>query len=279
MWSNTYNEIIKIALKPRSYLGVLAITVIAVLIIVAMKIDGNSYLQFLTSSFGSTLFLQGNIMNGNLISFIILSMLLIHIPLLIALVTGDLLSGEAAMGSMRLLATKPISRSGIVMSKFVAGAFYTLVVLVWLGFFAVVVSKLVMGSGDLVVLNSDGIVIMPGDDLNWRFAAAFGIAFLALLAIASLSLAFSAFADNSIGPIVSTMAVIILMTIIGTLDVALFDPIRPYLLTTNMAAWRSVFDRPIRMDGIWQSIVILIAHIGVFLGIALYKFNKKDILS
>ena len=87
-------------------------------------------------------------------------MLIVHIPLLVALVTGDLISGEAAMGTVRMLATKPISRTKIVLSKFIAGAAYTFILTLWLIFLALFVSKFIFGSGDLIVLNSEGLVIL-----------------------------------------------------------------------------------------------------------------------
>lgn len=278
-WNSTYNEFIKIAAKPRSYIGLAAITLLVGVILFAMKVDGKAYISFITSAYEQTLSFGGNILNGDLMAFIILQMLIIHIPLLVALVTGDLVSGEAAMGSLRMLATKPISRTALLLSKYMAGAAYTLLILVWLGFMALGVGHLLFGSGDLMVLNSDGLTILQNSDLAWRFAGGFGVAFLALLTVATLSITFSCFSDNSIGPIVSTMAVIILFTIIGTLDVPVFDHVRPYLFTTHMVAWRSFFDDPLPLDTIRQSAVILLVHIVVLLAAALYKFNKKDILS
>jgi ABC-2 type transport system permease protein len=88
--NSLYNEIIKIALKPRSYLGLAAITVLVGVIQFALKADGMSIISFVTSSFEQTLSFEGNVLNGNLVAFIILQMLLIQIPLLVALVTGDL---------------------------------------------------------------------------------------------------------------------------------------------------------------------------------------------
>ncbi|MFN3529321.1 MAG: ABC transporter permease [Bacteroidia bacterium] len=274
-----YNEFIKIAAKPRSYLGLAAITVLVGVILFAMKVDGLSYISFITAGFEQSLQFEGNILNGNLMAFIILQMLIIHIPLLIALVTGDLISGEAAMGSLRMLATRPISRTAILLSKFVAGAVYTLLILIWLGIMALGVSNLLFGPGDLMVLNSDGLVVLQQHDLLWRFLSGFTIAYLALLTIASLSITLSCFSDNSIGPIVATMAVIILFTLIGTLDVPVFDGIRPYLFTTHMAAWRSFFEEPVPFEAIRKSVAILLIHISVLLGVALVKFNRKDILS
>jgi ABC-2 type transport system permease protein len=206
-------------------------------------------------------------------------MLVIHIPLLVALVTGDLISGEAAMGTIRMLATKPISRSQLLISKFLAGGAYTLLIVIWLGIMAVVVGKWMFGPGDLMVLNSDGLVILQNADVNWRYVGGFAVAFLALLTVSSLSITLSCFSENSIGPIVTTMAIIILFTIIGTLDVSIFDNVRPFLFTTHMAAWRSFFEEPLPTQQIWNSVIILVGHNVILLAVALLKFNKKDITS
>lgn len=274
-----YTEFIKIAAKPRSYLGLAAITVLVGVILFAMKIDGLTYISFITAGLEESLLFEGDILNGNLMAFIILQMLIIHIPLLVALVTGDLISGEAAMGSLRMLATRPVTRTQILMGKFAAGALYTLLIVLWLGLMALGASNLLFGPGDLMVLNSDGLVVLQQEDVFWRYLSGFGVAYLALLTIATLSITLSCFSDNSIGPIVTTMALIILFTIIGTLDVPVFDVIRPYLFTTHMAAWRSFFEDPVPYGAILQSTIILLAHMGVFLAIALYHFNRKDILS
>ena len=278
-WKSTYNEFIKIAAKPRSYIGLAAITALVSVILFAMKVDGLTYISFITASFEQTLSFEGNVLNGNLMAFIILQTLIIQIPLLVALVTGDLVSGEADMGSLRMLATKPISRTQLLLSKFLAGNAYTLLILVWLGIMALGFGRLLFGDGDMMILKSDGLVILKSDDVMWRFLSGFSIAFLALVTIANLSVTLSCFTDNSIGPIVTTMAIIILFTIIGTLDVPVFDPVRPLLFTTHMAAWRSFFDDPVPMRDIVNSIVVLVVHNVVLLSIALFKFNKKDILS
>ena len=272
-----YNEVIKIALKPRSYLGIAAITVLVGVILFALKSDGMSIISFVTSSFEQTLSFEGNVLNGNLVAFIILQMLIVQIPLLIALVTGDLVSGEAAMGTIRMLLTQPISRTQLLLSKFIAGGIYTLIVIVWLGFMSVIMGKLLFGSGDLMVLNSNGLVILQEADVNWRYLGGFLVAFLALFTVSSLSICLSCFTDNSIGPIVTTMSIILLFTIIGTLDVNVFDSVRPFLLTTHMASWRSFFEDPLPIQDIKNSILILFIHNILLISISIYVFNKKDI--
>ena len=278
-WKSTYNECIKIVAKPRSYIGMAAITALVGVILFAMLVDGHKYVSMITSSFEQTFAFKGNLLNGYFMAYIVLQMLIIHVPLLIALVTGDLVSGEASAGTLRMLVSKPISRSEILLSKFLAGNIYTLIILIWLGILALGVGNLLFGPGDLIIFKAEGLVILPGDDVLWRFFSGFIVAYLALVTVSTLSITLSCFTDNSIGPIVTTMAIIILFTIIGNLDVQVFDSVRPFLFTTHMVAWRSFFDDPIREYEIVKAVLVLLTHIIVLLGIALYKFNKKDILS
>ncbi len=278
-WKSTYNELIKIAAKPRSYIGIGAITLIVGIVLFAMYAEGLNFISFVTRPFEQSLSFEGNIMNGNLIAFVILQMLIIHVPLLIALVTGDLVSGEAAMGTIRLLLTKPISRTGVLFSKYFAGCAYTFVMLLWLVVLALVVGKILFGTGDLMVLNSDGLIVLQEQDLGWRFACGFSLAFLSMVMIATLSITLSCFSENSIGPIVTTMAIIIVFNILGALNVEVLQPIQPYLFTNHMIAWRNFFEDPLPTAKILKSVAVLLIHIVGLLGIAVYKFNRKDILS
>jgi ABC-2 type transport system permease protein len=270
-------ELFKIVTKPRSYMGFLAITVIVLLIQFAFYVDGKQYLEFIFQSLQNSFQIEGNILNGALICFIILQMLIVQMPLLVALVTGDLVSGEAASGTIRLLLSKPYSRAQILWAKHIAGSIYTFALILWLGLLALGVGLLVFGTGDLVVLKSDELIILRADDVIWRFIGAFFVAFLSLSVITTFSLMLSCFTDNSITPIVASMSVIIIFTIIGTLDVPLFDTIKPALFTTHMIIWRNLFDNPLPKEQIAISLSVLFGHIVLFLSIAFWHFTRKDI--
>lgn len=270
-------ELYKIITKPRSYLGFLAITLIVLLIQFAFYVDGKQYLDFVFQSLQNSFELEGTILNGSLICFIILQMLIVQMPLLIALVTGDLVSGEAASGTIRMLLSKPYSRAQILGAKFIAGSIYTFTLIFWLGLLSLGVGLLLFGNGDLTVLKSDELVILRADDVLWRFFTAFFIAFISLSVVTAFSLMLSCFTDNSITPIVASMSVIIIFTIIGTLEVPLFDTIKPALFTTHMIIWRNLFDNPLPLNQILTSISVLLIHIVVFLLIAFRHFTTKDI--
>jgi len=271
-------EIIKSFSRPRSFIGLGAIVMLTLLIDVAFWFSGKEYIGLLFQTFEQVFRLEGNIVNGNLICFIILQTLIIHLPLLVAMVTGDLLSGESAMGTMRYVLTRPISRTRLVLTKWLTALLYVLAILVLLGIFAYAGSLLVFGPGDLMVLNSDGLVILRNEDLPWRFMLAFGYAFISLATIASLSLMFSAFANNSIGPIVLTMVVVIVFTVVASFEMSFFDPLMPLLFTNHMMLWRKFFADPVPAMDIVRSALVLLGHTAAFLGITLYHFRRKDIL-
>ena len=272
-------ELKKIFARPRTYIGFAAVFAITGLIHTAMLMDGKSYIQFVTQSLESSFLVSGEILNGNLVAFIILQTLIIHIPLMVSLVTGDLISGEAAMGTIRLMLSKPYSRTQIIFAKYIAGLIYTLLLLIWIAILSLGLGLLLFGGGDLIVLKSDSLVFLQGDDVLWRFFGAFGIAFISLILVATFSFMCSIFTENSIGPIIITMSVIILFTIVGTIELPLFDIIRPFLFTTHMISWRLLFDQPVDYSKIWTSISIMVLHIVVFYGVIQYSFNKKDITS
>jgi ABC-2 type transport system permease protein len=270
------NELYKTIRRPRSYIGIGVISFICVMLQSAFYQDGKEILSFVTQQFESTFQIQGEVLNGNLICFIVLQTLIVQMPLLVALVTGDLVSGEIAQGTIRFLLTRPASRTQIIMAKWIAGLFYTLILLLVLGFFALFVSKWIFGDGDLMALNSEGLTVIRADDIQWRWGLAFVIAFLSLGVVAGLANLLSAIMDNSITPIVSVMAIIIVFTIIGMFDLPSFDVVKPFLFTTHMISWKSLFEDPVPMQDILFSCGVLVVHIIVFLVASIWIFNKKD---
>lgn len=269
----------KIFKRPRTYIGFGAIAAIVILIQLALYADGKNYWTFLTQSLSQSFEITGLEFNGNMVCFIILQTLIVQMPLMVALVSGDMISGEVQAGTIRGLLSKPISRTKIVMGKFLAAEIYTLMLIICLGILAWLVSLLLFGAGDVVVLKSDELVVIRADDVSWRFIGAFFIAFLSLSVINAFAFMLSALAENSIAPIVISMSVIILFTIIGTFDIPFFDNIKPFLFTTYTIVWRNLFDQPLNLECIQQAIGVLLLHISLFLGYTNFHFNRKDFLN
>lgn len=279
MWTILQIELFKIFKKPRTYISFVAITVIVLLIQIALYADGQVYVDFLLQSLGGGFDIEGKLLNGYFVCYFILQTLLIHVPLLIALVGGDMIAGEANSGTLRLLVSKPVSRGSLIMGKFIASTVYTLLLLIWMAFLSLGLSMLLFGTDDLAVFKAKELVVILKNDVFWRYLAAFGFAAIAMVTVAALSFFLSLFAENSIGPIVSTMSIVILFTILTTMDLPLFNALKPFLFTSHMLGWKGFFDDQIFYDSILRSAIFLLLHIVLLIGASWIIFKKKDVLS
>ena len=272
-------ELYKIFSRPRTYISFGLVSAIALLIQLAMTAGGKDFLSFGMQGITEQFDVNGNILNGYLVAYLILQSLLVHIPLLIALVAGDSLAGEANMGTLRLVLSKPFSRMELVLVKFLASIVYALLLISWLAVMALFLSMFMFGTGDMINLKSDTFILLLENDILWRYIAAFGFASVAMSTIVSLSMLLSAFAENSIGPIVATMGIVVVLTILSNLELPLFNALKPYLFTTHMIGWKGFFDDPVPYPAIARSALVLLVYtLGMLLGTILY-FNKKDIQS
>lgn len=291
MWEHLQIELYKVFKRPRTYLSFAAITALIGVIQLGLLVDGKEYADFVMADFANSFSVDGKILNGYFICYVILQLLLVHVPLLIALIAADMISGEANMGTLRILLTKPQSRTSIVMAKFIASVIYTLLLLIWIAIMGLFLSMLIFGTDDLFLMKSSYVVIVKESDVFWRYAGSFCFAALAMVTVAALGFFLSFFAENSIGPIVATMSVIIVCTILSTMNIPLFNLIKPYLFTTHMITWKEFFDFKVNdaneaiigsiqyPDKIIRSATVLAVHIVLFVGSAVWLFRKKDILS
>jgi ABC-2 type transport system permease protein len=161
---------------------------------------------------------------------------------------------------------------------------------------ALFLSMLIFGTGDMLIFRVKGeesqIMEITKDDILWRYIAAFGYATVALTVISSLSILLSIYAENSIGPIIATVCIVIVCTIISNINVPIIDQhVKPYLFTSYLVGWKGFFYIGTTTDGepikgsienwpaIRKSLLILFGHIVVLISMSVFAFKRKDILS
>lgn len=272
-------EMMKIFKKWRTYIGFIAIGVLVAIVQIAMFFEGQKSLDYMTRNLQDSFLIVGNLLNAYFISYIILNALAVHIPFLITLVAGDLLAGEATAGTYRILITRPVSRMQVVSAKFISGIIYTTLLIIWLGLVSLLLGMIIFGFGELIVIRSSTIIIFETTDILWRFLLAYGFASLGMSVVCSLAFLFSSLVENAIGPIISTMAVIIVFLIVSAIDIEVFRSIKPYLFTNYILNWRQFFDDSINVEKILKAVMILLGHMVVFFSAAAVIFKRKDILS
>ena len=271
-------ELSKIFSKGRSYIGFGAITILVPIVQAAMYSEGEAYFSLFTQGLQQQFSFTGTFLNGYLIAFIVLQSLLVHVPLLVALVAGDMLAGEATSGTYRLLFTRPVSRHIIVLAKYCAAHLYTIGLILWMSVLSMGMSLMLFGPGELFIVSSS-ITVLQQDDILWRFLWAYVFGILSMGTVASIAFMFSALVENSIGPIAMTMAIIIVFTIVSALDAGFIKDVKYMLFTNHLISWKLFFEETIPMDRIMLSTWVLGGHSIASLLIALFIIVKKDILS
>jgi ABC-2 type transport system permease protein len=276
-WFETY----KIFSRWRTYIGFGFIALIVILTEVVMKLSANEILYRMMKSFQKDFLIFGNILNGWFVTAFIMNSLHIHIPFLIALVAGDIVSSEATSGTVRLLLIRPPSRCKIIIAKYLTTLLYTTGLVIFLALTCIILGLLLFGSGDLIMnyQTQMRIVFIPEAQIPLRMLLAFSAAAWSMTVVASLAFLLSTLAENSIGPIIGTMALVIVFFVLGNFPFDFFRAINPYLFTTYMIFWQRFLDHPIPWLEITKSALILGLHsVGLFL-IAFIAYNRKDIKS
>ena len=290
-------ELYKISRRPRTYIAFVAIAAIVFIFQFAFKVDGQSYMDFILQDVKDTFEMdKGKAINGYFMCYIILNTLLIQVPILVALIAADSISGEANMGTLRLLISKPVTRTQLILVKFLAAAIFVFFLLLWMAITALLLSLLIFGVDDMLLVRTKGeeaqILLITKDDVLWRYLAAFAYATVALTVIAALSLFLSIFAENSIGPIIATVCIVLVCTIISNINVPVIERnVKPYLFTSYLVGWKGFFYIGTTEDGetmkgtienwaaIRKSLFILLAHIFILVSASVITFKRKDILS
>jgi ABC-2 type transport system permease protein len=274
-------ETFKIFSRWRTYISFGAIALIVILTEVVMKLSAREILGRMMRSMEKDFFIFGNVLNAWFITAFVMNSFHLHIPFFITLVAGDVVSGEATSGTVRLLLIRPPSRSRIITAKYLAALFYTAGVVVFLGLLCMVLGFVLFGNGDLIMnyAMQFRIVFIPQAEIPVRMLLAFSAAIWSMAVITSIAFLFSALAENSIGPIIGTMAVVIIFIVLGNFPFDFFKSLNPYLFTTYMNIWQRFFDNPIPWQEIMRSGSILGLHSIALFFIAFIVYMRKDIKS
>lgn len=275
------SEVYKTFSRWRTYISFGVLALIVVITQIVMRIGADEIIASMMKPFQRDFIIAGNIVNAWFIAAFIMNSLHFHIPFLIALVAGDMVSGEATAGTVRFLLIRPPSRQAIINAKYLAALFYTGALIASFALLTISLGLLLFGSGDLIIhrLGEFNVVFIPAQEVPLRIALAFVAAIWSMTAVASLSFLFSTMADNSIGPIIGTMAVVITFLIFGNLPLEFSRQLRPFLFTTHMMLWQGFFGSAIRWQQIASSALIIGLHDIIFFLIASLIYKRKDITS
>jgi ABC-2 type transport system permease protein len=265
----------------RTYISFAVLALIVVMTEIVMRVSAQEIVTGMMRPFQRDFIIAGNILNAWFITAFIMNSLHFHIPFLVTLVAGDIVSSEATAGTVRFLLIRPPSRQRILNAKYLVALFYTAALVCFFALLCCALGLVLFGSGDLIMhrLGQFSVVFIPEAEIPVRMSLAFVAAVWSMTVVASIAFLFSAMAENSIGPIIGTMAVVICFLIFGNLPLDFFRHLRPFFFTTHMLLWQGFLDRSISWWEIGTSALILGLHNAALFLIASVIYRRKDITS
>ncbi len=194
------------------------------------------------------------------------------LPLLTALVAGDIVANEEHNGTLKTILTRSVERWHVFAGKVLAALTYTAAILAIYVSVGLVVGGLVWGFDPLTTLS--GTRIDAGRALVLTGAGTLAY-LLPLSAIAAIGLLLSTVTRNSAAAVVGTLMVSIFMQIIAAISA--LDALDPYLLSTQFNAWQGILREPVDWDPILRSAWVCGLYALPALGWALGSFLRRDV--
>ncbi len=278
-WRLFLNELIKAFSKWRTYIGFGAIGGGVILAMWGLSIGGSTIQRDLLQNLGDEFITTGNLVNGMWASYLLLNTIFIHIPFLVTLLAGDAVAGEGAAGTFRVYLIRPVSRNQVLVSKLAAAFTYTAALMLLLAILSLGLGNWWLGVGDIFIVDQQGILILPWDLALERLALGYLFAFITMCTVAALTFLFSVMVTNAIGPIVGTMAIIIVSYLLTIINIDKFEWFQKHLFTSHFGLWQYAFRDPIPWGQVGASLLNLGIYSAIFIALAFVLFKRKDVLT
>jgi len=226
-------ELRKLLAQVRTYLGLGLLTLLPVIFVVFESLHhqhdqhDNIFAAQITQSGLATPVLMLLFMSG------------FFIPVVAALVAGDIFSNEDGNGTLKTILTRSVDRGQVFAAKALAALTYAVLAVLVAATVATVAG--VASWGFRAVRTYSGTLVSAPEALLLVFAA--NAAYLIpLFAVAAIGLMLSAATRNSAAAVVGTIGIVILLFIIA--QIPGLEAIQPYLLTEQFQAWQGLLRTP-----------------------------------
>jgi ABC-2 type transport system permease protein len=258
-------ELRKLVALKRTYLGLGAAVVFPLIFVVALAVQTGEptdvlfgrYVRESAFAIPLVLLLFGSIW---------------FMPLITALVAGDIVAAEDVNGTLKTILTRSVSRDQVFMGKVLAAATYTVLAVVVFGLTGLVGGAVEVGFHPLVTLSGTTVGVGRAARLE---AVGFAVYLMPVLAVAAIGILLSTLSRNSAAAVVGTLMFSLLLQL--TQIVPGLDGIQPYLLPRQFNAWQGLLRDPVDTAPIIRAAWVCALHAVIALGIGRTVFRRRDV--
>jgi ABC-2 type transport system permease protein len=272
------SELLKLFARPRTYLGFGTFLGVELLILLILQMPGPHRM------FERSMKMHGldfsHYFSGLTVAYVMITNAIFVLgSLYLALICGDIVSKEVEDGTMRMVLSRPISRTRILLLKYLTCLIYTWTLTLFIVGSSLLIGIAYRGLGGLIVVAPWDHVFgfyEAGEGLR-RFALGAGLLCLIMLTISNLGFMFSCFNVKPASATVLTLSLYIIDAIVR--NVPYFEDYKIYCLTHHMGLWTQVFQPTIPWARLVHSTLYLGAFDLLFLSLGAFYFARRDFKS
>lgn len=264
-----YGGEVRLLLGRRRNLALLAVlAVVPLLIGTAVKIstpragDGP---QFIGQVTGNGLFLVFTALTVSLPFFL---------PLVVGVVAGDSIAGEAGTGTLRYLLTVPVTRGRLLAVKALGVATFTALAVLTVAVTGLLAGSLLFGLHDVTLLSGDTVGLGSG------LLRALGVSvfvIVALFGLAAGGLFVSTLTENAIAAMATTIGLAVMSALLDA--VPQLSAIHPWLLTHNWLGFGELLRTTPDVAALLRWSLLHLSYTALFLSLAWARLQTKDVTS
>ncbi len=259
-------ELRKLLAQKRTFLGLGIAVAVPIIFVVALMADSSGGPEGVP--FGSLVRETGLAIPLVCLAFGSLWLL----PLVTALVAGDIVANEDQNGTLKTILTRSVERWQVFAGKAFAALSYAALALALYVGTALLLGGLAFGFDPVTLLSGTTVSVGRGLTLLGAGTLAY---LLPVTAIAAIALFLSTVTRNSAAAVVGTLMASLVMQVLGAL--AALDWLDPYLLSSQFNAWQGLLRDPADWDPVIRAAWVSAAYAVPALFAALTAFVRRDV--
>ena len=213
--------------------------------------------------------------NGVFLTFIALSTLLILVlPVVVAVVAGDSVAGEAGYGTLRYLLAVPAGRTRLLAVKFAAIVVFGLAATVIVSAVSLATGAALFPVGPVTLLSGATVPLAQGL-LRVLFVTLYVAA--AMAALGAIGLAISTLTEHAIGAIAAIAILVVTSEVVD--QVPQLAAIGPYLPTHWWLSFDSILRAPVDTSTLLKGLLSFGVYAVLFGSFAWARFTSADVTS
>lgn len=194
------------------------------------------------------------------------------LPLLTAVVAGDVFASEDQHGTWKTVLTRSTGRGRLFWAKTLAASGFAVLVLAVLAASTIASSVLVVGDQPLTGLSGQ---LIPSADALRLVAESWAATLPATLGFTCLAILLSVWSRNPAVGIAAPVVIGMVMQLVGSLGGV--DAIRPFLLSTPYEAWHGLLAAPAYTGPLLEGVAVSAGWCVVTLALAYSLLRRRDI--